>query len=79
VAGVLNISPSSVVKWPQRFRAVAEKMGGRRLRLLVGEHAAFLRERIAQGGFTSRGLVAELGDRGCVVDCRDGLAFVHKV
>jgi hypothetical protein len=40
VARVLSISPSSVVKWSQRFRATgsaaAGKMGGHRPRLLVG-------------------------------------------
>jgi transposase len=49
VARALSISPSSVVKWSQRFRttgsAAAGKMGGHRPRLLVGAHAAFLRER----------------------------------
>lgn len=53
VARVLNISPSSVVKWSQRFRATgsaaAGKIGGYRPRVLIGEHADFLRERIAQG------------------------------
>src|SRR2546430_15426890 len=47
IARALSISPSSVVKWSQRFRATgstaAGKMGGHRPRLLVGEHAAFPR------------------------------------
>src|SRR5580700_8942974 len=58
VARALSISPSSVVKWSQRFRttgsAAAGKMGGHRPRLLVGAHAAFLRERrrgVAPTGF----------------------------
>jgi putative transposase len=82
VARVLNISPSSVVKWWQRFKATgspaAGKMGGYRPRVLVGEHAAFLRERIAQGGFTLRSLVAELAGRGLKVDYRTVWAFVHR-
>src|SRR5271166_225308 len=82
VARVLNISASSVVKWSQRFRAtgscVAGKMGGHRPRLLVGEHADFLRERIARGDFTLRGLVAELAGRGLEVDYRTVWAFVHR-
>jgi transposase len=81
VAQVLNISPSSVVKWSQRFRATgsaaAGKIGGHRPRVLVGEHAAFLRERIAQGAFTLRGLVAELAGRGLEVDYRTVWSFVH--
>ena len=81
VAQALSISASSVVKWSQRFKVTgspaAGKMGGYRPRLLVGEHAAFLRERIAQGDFTLRGLVAELARRGLEVDYRTVWTFVH--
>jgi transposase len=81
VARALSISTSSVVKWSQRFRAtgsaVAGKMGGHRPRLVTGEHATFLRERIAQGDFTLRGLVADLAGRGLKVDYRTVWAFVH--
>jgi transposase-like protein len=45
VARALSISPSSVVKWSQRFRvtgsAAAGKMGGHRPRLLVGTPPSF--------------------------------------
>lgn len=82
VARALSLSPSSVVKWSQRFRATgsaaAAKMGGHRPRLLVGPHAAFLRERIAQRDFTLRGLVAELAGRGLKVDYRTVWSFVHR-
>jgi putative transposase len=83
VARALSLSPSSVVKWSKRFRATgsaaAGKMGGHRPRLLVGAHAAFLRERIAQGGFTLRGLVAELADRGLKLDYRrSGASSIAK-
>jgi putative transposase len=82
VAEVLNISPSSVVKWSQRFKATgspaAGKMGGYRPRVLVGEHAVFLRGRIAQRDFTLRSLVAELAGRGLKVDYRTVWAFVHR-
>ena len=81
IARALSISPSSAVKWAQRFRATgsaaAGKMGGHRPRLVVGEHADFLRERIAQGGFTLRGLVAELAGRGLKVDYRTVGTFVR--
>jgi len=80
-ARALSISPSSVVKWSQRFRAtgsaVAGKMGGHRPRLLAGRHADFLRERIAQGDFTLRGLVAELAGHGLKVDYRTVWTFVR--
>ena len=82
VAQALSLSPSSVVKWSQRFRATgsaaAGKMGGHRPRLLAGEYAAFLRERIAQGDFTLRGLVAELAGRGLKLDYRTVWSFVHR-
>jgi putative transposase len=81
VAQALSISPSSVVKWSQRFRATgsaaAGKMGGHRPRLLVGWHADFLRERIAQGDFTLRGLVAELAGHGLKVDYRTVWTFIR--
>jgi putative transposase len=82
VARTLSISASSGVKWAQRFRttgsAAAGKMGGPRRRLLVGAHAAFLRQRIAQGDFTLRSLVAELAGRGLKVDYRTVWSFVHR-
>jgi len=82
VAGVLNISPSSVVKWSQRFKATgsaaARRMGGYRRRVLVGEHAVFLRRRITQGDFTLRSLVLALAERGLKVDDRTVWAFVHR-
>lgn len=82
VAQALSLSPSSVVKWSQRLRATgsaaAGKMGGHRPRLLVGEYATFLRERIAQGAFTLRGLVAELAGRGLEADYRTVWSFVHR-
>jgi putative transposase len=84
VARALSISPSSVVKWSQRFRATgsaaAGKMGGHRPRLLVGAHAAFLRERIVRGDFTLRRLVAELsGTASRWTTGRSGLSSVAKV
>lgn len=81
VAEVLSISPSSVVKWWQRFRATgsaaAGKIGGYRPRVLVGEHRAWLVKRIAGADFTLRGLVAELAERGLKVDYRTIWKFVH--
>jgi transposase len=52
-------------------------MGGHRPRLLVGEHTDFLRQRIAQGDFTLRSLVAELAGRGLKVDYRTVWTFVR--
>ena len=62
VAVALSISPSSVVKWSQRFRATGSaapaKMGGNRRPKIAAEHRSWLLQRIGQGGFTLRGLVA---------------------
>src|SRR5450631_3410964 len=81
VAGVLGISPSSVVKWSQRFRATgsaaAGQMGGYRPKVLVGERRDWLLSRITASDFTLRGLVAELGERGLKVDYRTMWNFVH--
>ena len=72
VAAALLVAPSSVVKWNQRRRrtgsVAAGKMGGHVPPNIRGEHAAWLRERIAAGPFTLRGLVAELAARGLVVN-----------
>jgi transposase len=82
VAGALRISPSSVVKWWQRFRATGSvapgQMGGHRPRVIVGAHAVWLRARMAASDFTLRGLVAELAERGLKVDYRTVWSFVHR-
>ena len=52
-------------------------MGGHVPPNIRGEHAAWLRERIAAGPFTLRGLVAELAARGLTVDYRTMWKFVH--
>ena len=81
VAERLSISPSSVVKWSQRFRATgsaaAGKIGGYRPRVLVDEHRAWILGQIAGSDFTLRGLVAELAERGLKVDYRTVWNFVH--
>ena len=82
VAAALSISPSSVVKWLQRFRSTGSvapgQMGGHRPRAVAGEQAAWLRQRITGGDFTLRGLVAELAERGLKVDYQTVWSFVHR-
>lgn len=51
-------------------------MGGRRTRILSGEHRDWLLERTATD-FTLRGLVAELTERGVRVDYVQVRWFVH--
>ena len=83
VAATLRVGVSSVVKWSQRFRATGSaaprKMGGHRPRVLIGEHRAWLLQRIASGpDMTLRGLVAELAERGVKVSYRTVWNFVHR-
>lgn len=81
VAAVLDVAPSSVVKWSQRLRASGScapaGTGGHRPRKIAGAHEVWLVERI-KTPFTLRALVAELADRGLKVDYRTVWAFVHR-
>ena len=80
VAAILSVSPSSVIKWAQRFRArgsvAPDKIGGYRPKAIIGEYRVWLLERVG-ADFTLRGLVAELGERGLKVDYRTVWNFVH--
>lgn len=81
VGEALSVAPSSVVKWSQRRRATGSaapgKIGGHVPRKIRGEHKIWLRARMAEAGFTLRGLVAELAERGLRVDYRTMWAFAH--
>lgn len=81
VAEALSVAPSSVVKWSQRLRvtgsAAPGKIGGHVPRKINGADAAWLRARIAAGPFTLRGLVAEVAERGLLVDYRTMWNFAH--
>ena len=81
VAAALDVAPSSVVKWSQRFRVTGSfapaKVGGRRPRKIVGAHEVWLLERI-ETPFTLRGLVRELAARGLEVDYRTVWSAVHR-
>ena len=67
IAAALGVGRSSVSKWAARKRATGSvatgKMGGNVPGTLVGEPAAWLRERINRADFTLRGLRAELAER----------------
>lgn len=80
VALTLCISPSSVVRWSQRYRvtgsALPGKIGGHKPRVLSGANRDWLLER-ASRDFTLRGLVAELAERGVRVDYRSVWRFIH--
>ena len=79
IAATLRISPSRVSKWRKlRFATGAltpGQVGGHKRRVPSEERAQWLRERIAAGPFTSRGLTAELAARGINTDRRAGLGL----
>ena len=81
IAAALRISPSCVSKWTKRKREtgslVSARIGGYKRRTLAGESADCLRERIASGPFTLRGLSAEMAERGIKTHPRAVLVFVH--
>jgi transposase len=80
VALALSVSPSSVVRWSQRYRATGTvrpgQIGGHKPRVLSGANREWLLER-ATSDFTLRGLVAELAERGVKVDYRSVWRFIH--
>ena len=63
---------------PSRLGSVAPgQMGGHKPKAIAGEHHVFLAQRVQEGGFTLRGLVSELAERGLKVDYRSVWNFVH--
>ena len=81
VAAALRISPSCVSKWTTLKRRTGSlapgKVGGHKRRVLSGDHADWLRTRMAASPFTLRGLVAELAERGVKVDTRAVWVFAR--
>ncbi len=70
-----------MINWVRRFRETGSvasgRMGGHKPKAIAGEHAIFLSRRVRDGGFTLRGLVAELATRGLKADYRSVWNFVH--
>jgi putative transposase len=81
IAAALSISPSCVSKWTQRRQQTGSlapaQIGGYKPRTLTGDCTQWLRERIASGPFTLRGLAAELAERGIKTHPRAVWVFVH--
>ena len=81
IAAALRISPSCVSKWTKRERETGSlapaQVGGHKPRTLSGDIADWLRERMAAGPFTLRGLTAELAERGVKTQPRAVWIFVH--
>ncbi len=67
-----GVSVASVVKWSQRFRATgsaaAKRMGGHRPLALAGERDWLLSRIASCPDLTLRAVLAELADRGVVVN-----------
>jgi transposase len=81
IAEALQISASCIPKWRKQLRETGSlapgQIGGHKPRTLVDECAAWLRARVAEGPFTTRGLTAELAARGIKTDRRAVWVFLH--
>ena len=80
-AAQFSMAVSTVVDWVKRYQQTGSlepgQMGGHKQKAIRGEHEDFLTQRMREGGFTLRGLVRELADRGLAVDYRSVWNFVH--
>ena len=76
-----GVGISTAINWVKRVRETGSvapgQMGGHRPKSISGEHRLWLLQRIKDGDFTLRGLVAELAGRGLKVDYRSVWEFVH--
>lgn len=81
IAAALRISASCVSKWTKRERETGSlapaQVGGYKPRTLSGDVADWLRDRMAAGPFTLRGLTTELAERGVKTQPRAVWIFVH--
>ena len=89
-AAAFNVSPSSAVRWSQRFRSegnpAARRVGGRRSYALAGERDWLLSRLAEQPDVTLRALLAELAARGIKVSYyavwhlfeHEGISFKKK-
>jgi transposase len=76
-----GVAISTAICWMQRVEETGSiapgQMGGHKPKAISGEHAVWLSQRMKNGDFTLRGLVAELAERGLKVDYRSVWEFVH--
>ena len=81
IAAVLSISPSCISKWRKLRRETGAlrpgKTSGHKKRVLSGEIADWLVQRIGSAPFTTRQLTAELAARGIKTDRRAVWVFLH--
>ncbi len=80
-AAVFGVGVSTVVIWVRRFQDTGSvapgQMGGHKPKAISGDHQVFMARRVREGGFTLRGLVRELAERGLKVDYHSVWNFVH--
>ena len=80
-AAQFGVGISTAINWVKRVGETGSvapgQMGGHRPKSISGEHRLWLLQRIKDGDFTLRGLVAELAGRGLKVDYRSVWTFVH--
>lgn len=80
-AARFHVGVSTVIAWVSRYEesgSVAPgQMGGHKPKKISGEHREWLLKRCHEADFTIRGLVAELAERGLIVDYRSVWNFVH--
>jgi transposase len=76
-----GVAISTAIGWMHRVEETGSiapgQMGGHKPKAISGEHAVWLSQRMKNGDFTLRGLVAELAERGLKVDYRSVWEFVH--
>ena len=80
-AALFGVGVSTVVIWVRRFQDTGSvapgQMGGHKPKAISGDHQVFMARRVREGGFTLRGLVRELAERGLKVDYQSVWNFVH--
>jgi transposase len=76
-----GVAISTAIGWMKRVNETGSvepsQIGGCKSKAISGEHAVWLSQRIKDGDFTIRGLVAELAGRGLKVDYHSVWDFVH--
>ena len=81
IAAALQISASCLSKWTRHQQETGSlapaQIGGYKPRTLSGACAEWLRERVASGPVTLRGLTAELAERGVKTQPRAVWVFLH--
>ena len=79
-AAQFGVGISTAINWTRRMRETGSvapgQMGGHKPKAIAGAYRLRLVDRI-KAGFTLRGLVAELGQRGLKVGYRSVWEFVH--